>query len=187
MAEVVLVYGPKGAGKTAATLRLAHKLEALGVRVGGFFQRSTRDELDRRGYELVRFTDPNHPIILASPAKASETPNQPAVCSFVFSSDAIATGLAWLHEDANLAQVLVIDEVSKLEVSRQGHALSVEFALGLPPEKIVVLSVRGDQLFYVVERFELDDRVVGDLEIPSTESHFESVVHTILSRLSPQT
>ena len=65
MAEVVLVYGPPGAGKTRATLRLAELLAARGWRVGGFFQRVTADALDRRGYDLVRLIDRAEVIALA--------------------------------------------------------------------------------------------------------------------------
>ncbi len=184
MANVALVYGPKGAGKTTTTLRIADLLIAAGVKVGGFFQRTTRDDLDRRGYDLVRVRDRHQQAIpLARPGCGTDESKQAVICSFAFSHEAFETGLRWLREDAQEAEVLVVDEVSKLEVSRQGHAAAIRFALGLPAEKVILLSVRGDQLFYVVETFGLDNAVLGDLELPATEHQISDIVHTIIQRI----
>ena len=72
MAGVVVLYGPRGTGKTTATLRLASLLAAHGRRVGGFFQRLTVDDLERRSYELVRLADPTHAVALARPKGGSD-------------------------------------------------------------------------------------------------------------------
>jgi nucleoside-triphosphatase THEP1 len=88
------------------------------------------------------------------------------VCSFAFSQAGFQTSHDWLKQDAEWAQVLVIDEISKLEVRGEGHAQALRWALGLDDGRILLLSVRGQQLFYVMEAFALEARVAGYLEIP---------------------
>jgi len=41
--------------------------------------------------------------------------------------------------------VLVIDEISKLEVRGEGHAPALRWALALDDSKLLLLSVRADQ------------------------------------------
>jgi nucleoside-triphosphatase THEP1 len=182
MAEVVVLYGPPGTGKTRATLRLAELLAARGLRVGGFFQRATGDERDRRNYDLVRFRDQAEAVALARPGVRRDEGTESAVCSLVFAKDALATGLLWLREDAAWANVLVIDEVSKLEVAGDGHCEALRWALALPADMLLLLSVRADQLTYAVERFELVDRIRGYLELPAVDAQLQDLA----ARLSVQ-
>jgi len=166
----VVVYGPRGAGKTTATLRLAEKFGAQGLRVGGFFQRTTTDDLDRRGYDLVRVADKTAAVPLARPGVPKDQATESSVCSFVFAREAFVKGLEWLRADAAWADVLVIDEVSKLEVSGEGHFAALRWAAALEARMIVLLSVRAEQLFYVVEKFELEERISGYVELPATDA-----------------
>ena len=182
MAGVVVVYGPPGAGKTTATLRLADLLAARGLRVGGFFQRTTVDALEHRGYDLVRFADHSQVIALARPGVRRDETADATVCSYVFSDDALATGWEWLREDAARAHALVIDEVSKLEVAGQGHCAAVRWALSLPADLLVLLSVRADQLAYAVERFDLADRIRGYIELPATDAELEEMAERLSDR-----
>jgi nucleoside-triphosphatase THEP1 len=183
MANVFLVYGARGAGKTTAALQLADELARRGINVGGYFQRTTTDELDRRGYDLVRVRDRNQTLPLARPGGV-EHPGTSTVCSFSFSQEAFSAGLEWLKQDAPSARVLVIDEISKLEARGEGHAQALRWSLDLDDETLLLLSVRGDQLFYVVEAFALMDRVAGYLEIPAASGEIaaqaEQLVNTIL-------
>ena len=183
MADVVLVYGPPGAGKTRATLRLADWLAARGRRVGGFFQRVTADDLDRRGYDLVRFTNRAEAIALARPGVRRDETAASTVCSLVFSCDALATGLTWLRADAAWANVLVIDEVSKLEVAGNGRYESVRWALALPSDTLLLLSARADQLTYVVDRFDLLDRIRGYVELPAQDAQLAELAQRLTAEL----
>jgi hypothetical protein len=74
---------------------------------------------------------------------------------------------------------MVMDEISKLEAAAVGHADTLRKALEtlrIP----LVLSVRGDQLFYVVEKFRLEDYVAGSLEIPAAQEAIEGFADMIV-------
>lgn len=180
MADVGVLYGPPGVGKNAATLRLAERLAARGLRVGGFFQRAVADDPDRRSYDLVRFADRSEAIALARPGVQRDEAAESCVCSLVFSRAALAKGLAWLRADAAWADVLVIDEISKLEVAGDGHYETVRWALALPPAMLLLLSVRADQLVYAVEKFDLADRIRGDLELPASDEQLEELAQRLI-------
>jgi nucleoside-triphosphatase THEP1 len=163
MSNWALLVGGKGQGKSTAARRVAERLAELGVGVAGFFQQAVEEDGVRVGYRLRRFgrEDALHVAWLGS---ATRRPEEELFCAHVFDNGAFATARRWLSEDAPSARVLVLDEVSKLEVAAKGHHDAVVAALGT--DRLVVLAVRAEQLFYVVERFGLDDPVatldVGD-------------------------
>ncbi len=175
MAKVFLVYGTRGAGKTTATLTVADGLAHRGIAVGGYFQQSTTDDLERRGYDLVRVGDRTQTVPLARPG-GTEQAGTSAVCTFSFSQESFAAGLGWLQQDAPACRVLVLDEISKLEVRGEGHAQALRWALGLGEETLLLLSVRGDQLFYVMEAFALEAHVAGYLELPAEPSQLREQI-----------
>ena len=181
MAGVVIVYGPVGTGKTTSAVRLGELLRARGRRVGGFFQRARTDDLERRSYDLVRFAQRSAVVELARPGNLPKA-TQSTVCSFVFSPAALAAGRAWLEEDAAWADVLLIDEVSKLEVAGDGHCEAVRWALSLPADRLVVLSIRADQLTYAVEKFDLADRIRGYIELPASDAQLHDLAQLLSSR-----
>ncbi|MBI3786619.1 MAG: DUF2478 domain-containing protein [Deltaproteobacteria bacterium] len=179
--NVVIVYGPPHAGRTTAVLRLCDLLAEHGLRIGGFFQRALVDDQDRRGYDLVHLANRSETTTLARPAAAHDSDSASAVCSFVFSPAGLATGRAWLAADAATANVLVIDEVSKLEVAGGGHCEAVQTALALPADRTVLLSVRADELTYVVEKFDLADRIRGYIELPATEEQLALLARRLVN------
>lgn len=160
-----LIAGAKGAGKSGTATQIVELLEARGLTVGGVIQEATHEGDERVLYRARRLGEPPLAIPLARRGSAPEGARPEAVCSFcsfVFDSDAFVEAGRWVREAAARSDVVVIDEVSKLEVSRGGHHDAIEAALG--ERALVVLVVRADQLFAVVERFGLDD-AVATLEI----------------------
>jgi nucleoside-triphosphatase THEP1 len=158
MTRWALVTGSKGADKSATLRRVAAQLEARGVPVAGFFQESIEEGGARTGHSLRRLGhDEALPVVRRG--SGPRGPNEESFCQIVFDHDAFAAARRWLTEDAPGAQALLLDEISKLEVAGKGHHDAVAEALG--KGCLTVLSVRADQLFYVIERFGLDEPVAS--------------------------
>ena len=163
MARWALVSGEKGHNKADFTLGVVEELRAAGLKVAGFVQRR-RYDADQKGYDLLRLASGER-IVLAQGGVAARQVSQEAFCSFAFRNDAFEQAFGWLRQDAEGAQVLVLDDVSKLEVQGKGHAAALGWALA-QPGKVVLLCARASQLFYVVESFGLESDPVAAVELP---------------------
>jgi nucleoside-triphosphatase THEP1/SAM-dependent methyltransferase len=153
MTRWALLLGPKGSSKAKLLERVIALLGAEGVRVGGFVQTPIESEGARVGYEIARVSGPERVRVARTGTPAA--PSEDAFCSYVFDRDAFSTALGWLKSDLGRADVVAIDEVSKLESAGQGHAASLERVL--EGDTLALLSVRADVLPLVVERFGLED------------------------------
>jgi nucleoside-triphosphatase THEP1/SAM-dependent methyltransferase len=171
MAAWAVISGDKGVGKTELALRTAERLRRAGLRVGGFVQRPVHDaDGTRVGYNLAHVERLETTPI----ARRSTSPGagQQAFCGHVFHTAAFERARGWLREDAARADVLFIDEVSKLETSGQGHAEAVRLALALPSPTLVVLCVRAEHLFAAVHGLvgEAAGEAVASLQAPADDA-----------------
>jgi len=158
-ARWALLVGRKGEGKSSAASWVAAELAARGVAVGGFVQEAIEEDDERVGYRARGLGRPDSVVVArrGSPPRGAEDGALLSFCSFVFDNDAFRQARGWLQGDLVEAGVVVIDEVSKLEVARGGHHDAILDALA--GGAVVLLVVRADQLFSVVERFDLGEPV----------------------------
>lgn len=156
-ARWALVLGSKGSGKSSALDAIATGLRASRVRVAGVIQDAVTVDGQRCGYRARRVTTGEWLTIAST--SPGDIPAAEAFCGFHFAPGAFANVRAWLAQDGSDAEVVLIDEVSKLEAAGQGHHAAVVDLL--EGAALVVLAVRADQLFYVVERFGLGDPVAS--------------------------
>ncbi|MCC7535600.1 MAG: DUF2478 domain-containing protein [Deltaproteobacteria bacterium] len=155
--------------------RIAAALLARGVRVAGFTQDPIDEEGERTGYELRRLEHGDRrPIARRATGEPSST--ECSFCAMHFDESAFAAARDWLREDAGRAEIVLVDAVSKLEAAGRGHAGAV--ADSLRHSALVVLAVPPEQLFAVMERFQLPEPL-ATLEDPS-ESAFESFVEAVV-------
>ncbi len=182
MARWAVMAGPKGSGKSTHALELTERLRARGLRVAGFVQVACDLGDDQRGYDLRRLTDAAS-AALARPSGV-ERPGKELFCSWVFDQQAFRTANDWVQRDAVLADVVVVDEVSKLEASGKGHHDIIRWLLARDAPQVVVLCVRSDQLFWVVEKFALEDGLVADVEVPAEEAAKAAFVDAIVQAIS---
>lgn len=167
MARWALLVGPKGSGKSHAALQVVAQLREAGLRVEGFVQTGWSDELERKGHDLMRLRDGAR-CRLSRPG-SSEAQGEEAFCSFVFQQGAFEVARGWAEQDGAGADVVVFDEVSKLEAAGKGHHDAIAWAMGRPDVGVVLTCVRADQLFYVMEKFKLEEEPSAMLEIPCGE------------------
>ena len=131
-------------------------LDRSGLTVKGVLQEPVFEEGTRVGETIVRMGTEER-VLIARVASAASRPSEALFCGRVFDLDTFRRARHWLEDDAAGAEVVVIDDVSKLEVSGSGHFDAVGDAMAR--SKVVVLSIRGDQLFAALERFALAEPV----------------------------
>ena len=181
MAAWALIRGDKGEGKTSQARAVAARLRERGIRVGGFVQQAVQEtDGTRVGYDLARIAG-GTPIPLARRGKVPQA-GQVGFCSHVFEPSAFVQAREWLREEAPSAEVLIIDEVSRLETASQGHAAAVRFALALPATRVVVLCIRAEQLFAVTEAFLGDSagEAVATLEAAAGEDALAQFAEAVI-------
>jgi nucleoside-triphosphatase THEP1 len=157
-----LLAAAKGEARTKRLLDVIVRLRARGFTLGGVVQESLLapdGEGGREGYVAHALADDVR-IPLARRARGSdEGTGAHLVCSLAFEADALAQVRAWIDRDRHACAVVVIDEVSKLEVAHAGHHDAIVAALCGPA--LPLLSVRADQLFAVMDRFGLQAPVAA--------------------------
>jgi nucleoside-triphosphatase THEP1 len=175
MARWALISGESGVENAACALKALQRLRAKGVRIAGFVQHKTRNERGEKRYHLERLLTGER-AILAVDGVAAKGPTEEFFCSMAFHNDAFDAARRWVEEDAAGADLLLLDGISKLEVSGKGHCATLEHALRLD-EPVVFMCVRASQLSYVIERFALADAdMVAALEPPADDAAFDAFV-----------
>lgn len=180
MAHWALVVGGKGQDKTAAIRRLIDRLTAVGVTVAGFFQEGVYEDSERIGFRVLRVAHRDS-AVLARRGASARSQTEEAFCSITFDNAAFSDAFKWLQDDQAGARILLLDEISKFEVAGKGHYSSVLWALA--SKSLVILSIRADQLFYVVDKLQLTDPIATlDLAESGELDDFVSSVTAALSK-----
>jgi nucleoside-triphosphatase THEP1 len=144
---VVVVTGPPGGGKTTALLGLARGLAAAGRRVGGIVQPALHEGGARVGYELLDVaTGARRPL-----ARRTGTPQEHG-CGFAFAPDAFAWAAARLDAAHRDGDVLVADELGRLEAAGHGHLPALVAPVAPDRTRLWLLGVRQDVLGMVAAR-----------------------------------
>ena len=179
MSRWALISGNKGDHKPDVVSAIAERLSSMGVSVGGFVQLARYDARGEKGYELLRLRTGER-LTLALGGVAAKKVSEEAFCSYAFDNDAFARAERWIEEDvAARCRLLVLDDISKLEVQGKGHARSLAYALSRQADQVVLISARASQLFYVVENFGLEDDPVDALELPVDDAAKERFVRAL--------
>jgi nucleoside-triphosphatase THEP1 len=165
MVRWALIECERSKPKSEFALELSRALAGKGLRVGGFAQPERRDERGEKGYELVRLSTGEREELARGGVAAR--PGEEAVCDFAFRQGAFDLARRWIEADAG-ADVLILDGIGKLEAAGRGHAASLRRALELSPPARVVVAARPSQLFYLVERFGLEEPIAS-LRLPAAE------------------
>ncbi len=180
MARWAVVTGERGHNKADFVMGVAEELRAAGVRVAGYVQRRRHDGAEK-GHDLQRLSTGER-ILLSQDGVAAKGISQDAFCTYAFHVDAFARAFEWLRQDAQGAQVLVLDDISKLETQGNGHAAALAWALS-QHDKVVLVSARASQLFYVVENFGLDGEPVAAAELSAEAPEPRAFARAIASSL----
>ncbi|MCC7385172.1 MAG: DUF2478 domain-containing protein [Deltaproteobacteria bacterium] len=176
MSPFALLVLPRGPERAVWLREVADRLARQGSRVGGFVQHVVDPET--RARVLQRLSD-GAEIPLGRRGQVRDPTLEEVHCSFVFERRAFEVARAWLIEDAGTADVLVIDELGKVESAREGHFETAAWALASDLPAVVLLSVRGDQLFALADALGLDRDAVAILDATAPDPNLGAFVEAV--------
>jgi len=120
MGDILLITGRPGVGKTTLVRRVA---EGQGARLGGFYTEEIRRGGVRMGFRLV--TLDGHAAVFAHVDFATHSPHR--VGRYGVDLSALeGIGVAALHRAARRGQVVLVDEIGKMELLSPGFRAALE-------------------------------------------------------------
>ncbi len=167
MVRWALISAERGYAATECALEAVGALRAAGLRVGGYHQHKWRNERGEKRYDLVHLSSGER-VVLAVDGVAPKGPGEELFCSMSMHESGFESARRWVAADAADSDVLLLDGISKLEISGKGHAATLESVL-VEGGPVLLLCTRASQLSGVLERFALpDDGLVAALELPAS-------------------
>ena len=145
----IIIHGGIGTGKTRLAERLAATLRGRKITVGGIISPRILSDGETIGYR-ARDIDTGAERLFA-------TLNPPGIPigKFYLSEDALAFALTVIERASATAQVVLLDEVGRLELAGKGHAIALRTLL--QSEAIPVLFVRTAFVDKVARAFGIID------------------------------
>ncbi len=142
--QIIIVTGIVDSGKTTLIKNIINELESKNLRVAGIYSEKVFENNLRAGYNVVDITTRNQEVFL----RKSNSHYTIAVGNYTINPDAVAFGTTILNTDIHrTANLLIIDEIGKLELNNQGWAAGLED----------ILSKQHNNLLLVVRENCIDD------------------------------
>jgi len=131
----IFVTGPPGIGKTTLLARVADRLKAAGVRVGGFITLEVREGGRRIGFDVFDLmTGAQAPLARVGKGK-------PRVGRYALKEDGLVLSRVSLLRALREDDVVLLDEIGPMELKDEPLAATIEAAL--ESEKPLVASVHA--------------------------------------------
>ncbi len=169
---VFIVTGSAGQGKTTFARELTELLKEKGVSPGGILSERILEGEDTSGYDIVSIATGDRMAFLRTDGNAG----QEKIGRFFIDKEGLEAGRAILSEAQG--EIIVIDEVGRLEISGGGWAPSIDFLLSRSNKRLL-LTVRDSFLELVVQKWNL-----GDVSIfTARETNCSDAAATILKKV----
>lgn len=167
------IIGGRNTDKPGAALAVARRLEAKGLRVGGFVQREVLDDKGEvKGWDVERLDGSERRLL----ARTSDTPE---LCDYTFDAAGFAQAAAWAQEPCD---VVVVGSVGKLEADKKGHFSVLERLARAEGGPHVLACVRDSCLSPV--GLVLPD-ATSWIELPCDDAALEQFAAALADAVSP--
>ena len=174
--SVILVTGGKHCGKTTLVADFIKSVSGQGLRIAGILATGLwRDNL-RAGFDLVDLSDGRTCPL----ARRRHHPDPHHHLMFDFLEAGIRAGArALAPRQCRGADMVVVDEVGKLEARGDGWAPHIKALLTIDPP-LFILIVRLDCLPRICDRFGVHDAPVIDATQPHAPDHLRAAAERVL-------
>jgi len=166
------IIGGRNTDKPKAALDVARRLQAKGLRVGGFVQREVLDDKGEvAGWDVERVDGSARKLL-------ARTSDCPELCDYTFDASGFAQAAAWADEPCD---VVIVGSVGKLEADKKGHFTVLERLAKAPEGPHVLACVRDSCLTPV--GLALPD-ATSWVELPCDDTSLEQFADALAEALS---
>lgn len=172
---VVAVVGPPGSGKTTQIMDIIRRLREAGVGVGGIIQPAFPSKGVRSGYSVLDITTGEESSLCHR-----DSPDQ----SFQFTPGCWAWARERIVEACHGAQVIIVDELGRLEARGEGHMPALIAGMENSAVSVLLLSVREDCAAAIAHQVGAFTTV---LRAQASNDQAAATAHHIIQRARPAT
>ncbi len=171
-ANVILITGEIGSGKTTLINAIAARLKKVGIEAGGILAPAVYANGVKTGYTIIDISTGDRKLL----SQTDEIAGMPQVGKYFFIQEAIDFGMEALSVEKNREMKMVlIDEIGAWELQGQGWASSLN-ELIINCNMPMIISVRRSFLEFVIENWMLLDPMVIEAKDASVNIVFDEIV-----------
>ncbi len=153
--KIFIVTGSVGEGKTTRIQEIVEALKTQNISIGGILSPRIMENGTTIGYDILDIATNERAAFL----RIADGEKLPRIGSYSILSEGIKTGCKALRHSHNNKQLVVIDEVGKLELSNMGWADDLNHLLNDSGHNLI-LSVRDRFMGEIIERWQLKDYTI---------------------------
>lgn len=153
--RVLIITGSMGEGKTTQIQKIVETLKNQSISIGGILSPRITENGNTTGYDIVDITTNERVAFL----RKTGDEKLPKIGSYSILSEGINKGCHALKNSQNNNQVVVIDEVGRLELNNEGWAENIKSLLN-GSKRNLILSVRDRFMEEVIDKWHLKDYTI---------------------------
>ncbi|MFP4447488.1 MAG: nucleoside-triphosphatase [Bacteroidales bacterium] len=153
--NIFIITGSVGEGKTTQIQKITETLKNQNISIGGILSPRIVENGTTTGYDVVDIMTNERTALL----RKTDDKKLPEIGSYSILSEGLKLGRNALYKSLNNNQVVVIDEVGRLELQKGGWAENIESLLE-NSNIILILSVRERFIEQVIEKWNLKNYTI---------------------------
>jgi len=156
--KVFIITGSVGEGKTTQLQKIVETLNNQNISIGGILSPRITENGNTTGYDILDISTNERVAFL----RKTGDKNSPQIGSYSILSEGLKKGHDVLKNSQNNYQVVVIDEVGRLELNNEGWAENIRDLLSNSKSHLI-LSMRDRFIEEAVDKWSLQDYTVLDV------------------------
>jgi nucleoside-triphosphatase THEP1 len=173
--RIYIITGKIGSGKTSLIQKLINKLYQNKVKVSGIISTRIIEDEITTGYDVVNISTGESKKFL----RINGTEQQARIGKFYIYPEGLNTGNETLL--ANQTQLVIIDEIGKLELEGKGWSESLQKLINNSKSHLF-LSVREEVLNEVIEKFKIKPDVIFNVSEQNSAGLFQMILKDLQTR-----
>ena len=168
--DIFIITGKIGSGKTTCIKKLTEKLKSENISVGGFYSSRMMENGETTGYMIVDISSGHKEKLL----DINNNGHQKKVGNYYIREEAIERGNLALQQTN--AQLMVIDEVGKLELNGGGWAEMLGKLL-VSRQNQLLISIRKEVLNEVINKWKINPVMIYDTAENNDEKLYLGIIN----------